>query len=85
MDPHLKASVPNCQFKLLLSQHHIPFEVPPAPAIIEWLNNADRMRDGQVGGERLWASLMELVRISATPKAGMYRLAASDQDGAASS
>src|SRR5712671_2151534 len=37
----------------------------------------------QVNGERLWASLMELAEIGATPKGGVCRLAASDLDGAA--
>src|SRR6201982_1399262 len=37
----------------------------------------------QVNGERLWASLIELARIGATPKGGVCRLAASDLDGAA--
>ena len=34
----------------------------------------------QVNGERLWASLMELAQIGATPKGGVCRLAASDLD-----
>ena len=34
-----------------------------------------------VNGERLWASLMELAEIGATPKGGVCRLAASDLDG----
>jgi len=37
----------------------------------------------QVNGERLWASLMELAEIGATPKGGVCRLAASDLDGEA--
>src|SRR5712671_548343 len=41
------------------------------------------MRNLQVNGERLWASLMELAEIGATPKGGVCRLAASDLDGAA--
>ncbi len=41
------------------------------------------MRNLQVNGERLWASLMELARIGATPKGGVCRLAASDHDGEA--
>jgi N-carbamoyl-L-amino-acid hydrolase len=41
------------------------------------------MRNLQVNGERLWASLMELARIGATPKGGVCRLAASDLDGEA--
>ncbi len=41
------------------------------------------MRNLQVNGERLWASLMELAGIGATPKGGVCRLAASDLDGAA--
>jgi N-carbamoyl-L-amino-acid hydrolase len=41
------------------------------------------MRNLQVNGERLWASLMELARIGATPKGGVCRLAASDLDGVA--
>src|SRR5437667_6033915 len=42
-----------------------------------------QMRNLQVKGERLWASLMELARIGATPKGGGCRLAASDLDGEA--
>src|SRR5436309_3095416 len=41
------------------------------------------MRNLTINGERLWASLMELARIGATPKGGVCRLAASDLDGAA--
>ena len=41
------------------------------------------MRNLQVNGERLWASLMELALIGATPKGGVCRLAASDLDGEA--
>src|SRR5437588_12473293 len=41
------------------------------------------MRNLRVNGERLWASLMELAQIGATPKGGVGRLAASDLDGAA--
>jgi len=41
------------------------------------------MRNLQVNGERLWASLMELAQIGATPKGGVCRLAASDVDGEA--
>jgi N-carbamoyl-L-amino-acid hydrolase len=41
------------------------------------------MRNLQVNGERLWASLMELAQIGATPKGGVCRLAASDLDGEA--
>src|SRR5229473_3279138 len=41
------------------------------------------MRNLRVNGERLWASLMELARIGATPKGGVCRLAASDLDGEA--
>src|SRR5690349_6313057 len=41
------------------------------------------MRNLQVNGERLWASLMELARIGATAKGGVCRLAASDLDGEA--
>jgi beta-ureidopropionase / N-carbamoyl-L-amino-acid hydrolase len=41
------------------------------------------MRNLQVDGERLWASLMELAKIGATPKGGVCRLAASDLDGEA--
>ena len=40
-----------------------------------------RMRNLQVNGERLWASLMELPQIGATAKGGVCRLAASDLDG----
>src|SRR5437667_8686128 len=42
-----------------------------------------QMRNLQVKGERLWASLMELAKIGATPKGGVCRLAASDLDGEA--
>ncbi len=38
------------------------------------------MRNLQVNGERLWASLMELAQIGATSKGGVCRLAASDLD-----
>ncbi len=41
------------------------------------------MRNLQVNGERLWASLMELAQIGATAKGGVCRLAASDLDGEA--
>ena len=41
------------------------------------------MRNLTVNGERLWASLMELAEIGATPKGGVCRLAASDLDGQA--
>jgi beta-ureidopropionase / N-carbamoyl-L-amino-acid hydrolase len=41
------------------------------------------MRNLQVNGERLWASLMELATIGATPKGGVCRLALSDLDGEA--
>jgi N-carbamoyl-L-amino-acid hydrolase len=41
------------------------------------------MRNLQVNGERLWASLMELAKIGATPKGGVCRLAATDLDGEA--
>ncbi len=41
------------------------------------------MRNRQVNGDRLWASLMELAQIGATPKGGVCRLAASDLDGEA--
>src|SRR6201997_3733672 len=42
-----------------------------------------RVGNLQVNGERLWASLMELAQIGATPKGGVCRLAASDLDGEA--
>jgi N-carbamoyl-L-amino-acid hydrolase len=38
------------------------------------------MRNLTVNGERLWASLIELAQIGATPKGGVCRLAASDLD-----
>src|ERR1700757_714209 len=38
------------------------------------------MRNLQVNGERLWASLMELARIGATPKGGVCRLTLTDLD-----
>ena len=41
------------------------------------------MRNLQVNGERLWASLMELAKIGTTPKGGVCRLAATDLDGQA--
>ena len=41
------------------------------------------MRNLQVNGDRLWASLMEFARIGATPKGGVCRLAATDLDGEA--
>jgi beta-ureidopropionase / N-carbamoyl-L-amino-acid hydrolase len=41
------------------------------------------MRNLKINGERLWASLMELAGIGATPRGGVCRLAASDLDGAA--
>lgn len=41
------------------------------------------MRNLEVNGERLWASLMELAKIGATEKVGVCRLAASDLDGLA--
>ena len=41
------------------------------------------MRNLQINGERLWASLMELAKIGATAKGGVCRLAASDLDGEA--
>jgi N-carbamoyl-L-amino-acid hydrolase len=41
------------------------------------------MRNLQINGERLWASLMELARIGATAKGGVCRLAASDLDAEA--
>jgi beta-ureidopropionase / N-carbamoyl-L-amino-acid hydrolase len=41
------------------------------------------VRNLRVDGERLWASLMELARIGATPKGGVCRLAASDLDAEA--
>src|SRR5579864_4544698 len=42
-----------------------------------------QVRNLQVNGERLWASLIELAQIGATAKGGVCRLAASDLDGAA--
>src|SRR5437870_2161526 len=41
------------------------------------------LRNLQVNGERLWASLMELAEIGTTPKGGVCRLAASDLDAEA--
>src|ERR1700732_5207278 len=38
------------------------------------------MRNLQINGERLWASLMELARIGETAKGGMCRLALGDED-----
>jgi N-carbamoyl-L-amino-acid hydrolase len=34
----------------------------------------------RINGERLWASLMELAKIGATPKGGVKRLALTDLD-----
>ena len=34
----------------------------------------------RIDGERLWASLMELARIGATPKGGVCRLTLTDLD-----
>ena len=34
----------------------------------------------KVNGERLWASLMEMAKIGATPKGGVCRLALTDLD-----
>jgi hypothetical protein len=42
------------------------------------------MRNLQISGERLWASLMELAQIGATPKGGVCRLAARSQRRGAS-
>ncbi|MBV8745683.1 MAG: Zn-dependent hydrolase, partial [Xanthobacteraceae bacterium] len=43
------------------------------------------MQQANVGvdGKRLWASLMDLAQIGATPKGGVCRLALSDLDGEA--
>src|SRR5438128_3844147 len=41
------------------------------------------MRNLQINGERLWASLMELAKIGASAKGGVCRFAASELDGAA--
>lgn len=38
------------------------------------------MNDLRINGERLWASLMELAKIGATPKGGVKRLALTDLD-----
>src|SRR3954471_20248801 len=38
------------------------------------------MNDVRINGERLWASLMELAKIGATPKGGVKRLALTDLD-----
>src|SRR5213076_1717134 len=46
-------------------------------------NPVNAMRNLTVNGERLWASLMELAKIGATPKGGVCRLAASDLDAEA--
>jgi N-carbamoyl-L-amino-acid hydrolase len=35
----------------------------------------------RINGERLWASLMDLAKIGATPKGGVCRLAISEEDG----
>ena len=44
---------------------------PTTPACIDTL---------RIDGDRLWASLMELARIGATPKGGVCRLALTDLD-----
>ena len=41
------------------------------------------MRNLQANGARLWASLMALAEIGATPKNGVCRLAASDFENVA--
>lgn len=41
------------------------------------------MRNLQVNGERLWASLIEPARIGATEEGGVRRLAGRDHDGEA--
>jgi N-carbamoyl-L-amino-acid hydrolase len=38
------------------------------------------MDELRINGERLWASLMELAKIGATPKGGVKRLALTDLD-----
>ena len=38
------------------------------------------MAEARINGERLWASLMEMARIGATPKGGVCRLALTDLD-----
>ena len=43
----------------------------------ETLVNIDTLR---INGERLWASLMELAQIGATPKGGVCRLTLTDLD-----
>ena len=39
------------------------------------------MSELRINGDRLWAALMELARIGATPKGGVKRLALTDLDG----
>mgnify|MGYP006350277617 CR=1 FL=1 len=41
---------------------------------------APRVDDLRINGERLWASLMELAQIGATPKGGVCRLTLTDLD-----
>ncbi len=38
------------------------------------------MDDPRINGERLWASLMEMAKIGATPAGGVCRLTLSDLD-----
>ena len=38
------------------------------------------MTEARINGSRLWASLMELAQIGATPKGGVKRLALTDLD-----
>jgi N-carbamoyl-L-amino-acid hydrolase len=40
----------------------------------------ETMNEPKINGERLWASLMEMARIGATPKGGVCRLALTDLD-----
>ena len=44
------------------------------------MNTRTAMSDLRINGERLWASLMELAQIGATPKGGVCRLTLTDLD-----
>ncbi|BDG02477.1 Zn-dependent hydrolase [Anaeromyxobacter oryzae] len=45
------------------------------------MHSAGELNGLRVNGERLWASLMDLAKIGATPKGGVCRLAVSEADG----
>ena len=57
---------------------HRPSRIHRQPAQPEqWSKNMNELR---INGDRLWASLMELAKIGATPKGGVKRLALTDLD-----